>query len=223
MSGNQRAQTTTDGIQNTAQGHSQHDSRPGSQQDAQHSAAAQIDRYSATAMVLHWLIALAVIMQILFGWYLEAVPRGSPERTVFVNLHKSTGLCIGVLVLLRLIWRLTHRAPALPATMPAWQVMAARANHFALYVCLIGMPAAGYIASNHSRFGIRFFGIPLAPWGADDRDIYRLFNGIHGVLSWVLVAVIALHILAVLKHALIDRDSILARMWPARSSRAGSE
>ncbi len=170
-------------------------------------------RYTRVAIALHWLVALAVFGQIGLGWFLDTVPRGTPDRTVWVNLHKSTGLVLGVLVLIRLLWRLTHRPPPLPLAMPRWERVAASANHALLYVCLIGMPLAGYIASNHSRFGIRFFGIPLAPWGTDDRALYALFNGIHGALSWLLVALIALHLAATAKHVFIDRDAILQRMW----------
>ena len=78
------------------------------------------DRYSRTAVVLHWVIALAVLGQIAFGWYLQTVPRLTPDRTVFVNIHKSTGLVIGLLILARIAWRLTHKPPPLPASMPAW-------------------------------------------------------------------------------------------------------
>jgi cytochrome b561 len=170
-------------------------------------------RYTRVAIVLHWLVALALFGQIGLGWFLDTVPRGTPDRTVWVNLHKSTGLVLGALVLVRLVWRLTHRPPPLPLSMPRWERVAASANHALLYACLIGMPLAGYLASNHSRFGIRFFGIPLAPWGADDRALYALFNGIHGALSWLLVGLITLHLMAAAKHVFIDRDAILKRMW----------
>ncbi len=167
-------------------------------------------------MALHWLVALAVAGQIGLGWFLDEVPRGTPDRTLWINLHKSTGIVLGILILLRLAWRITHKPPPLPLTMPRWERLAASTNHALLYVCLVGMPLAGYIASNHSRFGIRFFGIPLAPWGRDDRAIYSVFNGLHEVLSWLLVALIALHLAAALKHALIDRDGVLQRMLPGK-------
>ena len=84
-------------------------------------------RYTRVAIGLHWVLAALVFGQIAFGWYLKSVPRKTPDRTVYVNLHKSTGLTLALLILVRLGWRLTHRAPPLPATLPAWQRTAARA------------------------------------------------------------------------------------------------
>ena len=115
------------------------------------------EHYSRTAMMLHWLIALAVLGQIAFGWYLQRIPRGVPDRTIFVNFHKSTGLVIGVLIVFRLVWRLTHTPPPLPPSMPAWERSAARVNHVLLYACMLIMPIAGYTASNFSKFGVKFF------------------------------------------------------------------
>jgi cytochrome b561 len=135
-----------------------------------------------------------------------------------VNLHKSTGLTIGLLILVRLGWRLTHRAPPLPDSIPGWQRTAARASHFALYACMLIMPAAGYLASNFSRFGVNFFNaVLLPPWGIDDRRLYAVFNTTHVVTSYVLAALIAVHILAALRHLYL-RDGIFLRMWPARAA-----
>lgn len=174
------------------------------------------DRYSRTAMALHWVIALAVLGQIAFGWYLQTVPRLTPDRTVFVNLHKSTGLVIGILILVRLAWRLTHKPPPLPAAMPAWERRAARASHVLLYVCMLIMPLAGYTASNFSKFGVKLFNrIVLPPWGVDDRAVYAFFNGLHVATSYVFVALIAIHIAAALKHLFLSRYGVFRRMLPS--------
>jgi len=174
------------------------------------------ERYTRTAMTLHWLIALAVLGQIAFGWYLQLIPRGVPDRTVFVNFHKSTGLVIGLLIVIRLAWRLMHTPPPLPESMPAWERSAARVNHALLYACMLIMPAAGYTASNFSKFGVKFFNaLLLPPWGADDRDIYAFFNGLHVGTSFVFVALIALHMLAAAKHLIVPRHGILRRMLPS--------
>jgi cytochrome b561 len=171
------------------------------------------ERYTGVAIALHWLIAALVIAQIAFGWYLQTVPRKTPARTVYVNLHKSTGLMLGLLIFVRLGWRLAHKAPPLPASVPAWERAAARTSHFALYACLIIMPTAGYLASNFSRFGVNFFNaLLLPPWGVDERRLYALFNTIHVVTSYVLVALIALHVVAALRHLYL-RDGVFDRMW----------
>jgi cytochrome b561 len=176
-------------------------------------------RYTGVAIALHWLIAALVVGQIAFGWYLKSVPRKTPERTVYVNLHKSSGLTIGLLILVRLGWRLTHKAPPLPASIPVWQRTAARASHFTLYGCMLVMPAAGYLASNFSKFGVNLFNaVLLPPWGVDDRRLYAMFNTIHVVTSYVFVALIALHVAAALRHLYL-RDEIFLRIWPARGSR----
>ena len=173
-------------------------------------------RYTRTAMALHWLIAFAVFGQIAFGWYLELIPLGAPPRAAVVNFHKSTGLVIGLLIVFRLAWRLTHTPPPLPESMPAWERSAARLNHVLLYACMLIMPIAGYTASNFSKFGVKFFNaIPLPPWGVDDRDIYAFFNGLHVGTSYVFVALIALHAAAALKHLMFPRHGILRRMLPS--------
>jgi cytochrome b561 len=174
------------------------------------------ERYTGVAIALHWLLAALVLGQIAFGWYLQDIPRGTPARTVYVNLHKSTGLTIGLLILVRLCWRVTHRAPPLPASLRAWQRVAARTSHFALYACMLVMPAAGYLASNFSKFGVNYFNaVLLPPWGVDDRRFYTVFNTTHIVTSYVFVALIAVHVLAALRHLYL-RDGVFQRMWPAR-------
>ena len=180
---------------------------------------ASSNRYTDVAIALHWLLAALVLSQIAFGWYLQEVPRGTPARTIYVNLHKSTGLTIGLLILFRLYWRLTHKAPPLPASMPAWEVMAARTSHVALYACMLIMPMAGYLASNFSKFGVNYFNaILLPPWGIDDKRIYAVFNTTHVVTSYVLVALIVVHVLAALRHLLFLRNGVFRRMWPVRDS-----
>ena len=176
-------------------------------------------RYTGVAIALHWLIAALIVGQIAFGWYLQSVPRKTPDRTIYVNLHKSTGLTIGLLILVRLAWRLTHKAPPLPDTVPTWERKAARASHLALYACMLIMPSAGYLASNFSKFGVNFFNaVLLPPWGLDERRLYAMFNTTHVVTSYVFVALIALHVAAALRHLYL-RDGVFPRIWPARDSR----
>src|SRR5262245_66279119 len=109
-------------------------------------------RYSSTAIALHWLLAAGILFQIGLGWYLQEVPRGTPARTVWVNFHKSVGLTLGVLILARLGWRLTHRPPPLPGSMPALERVAARTSHAVLYVCMVWMLMAGFADANVRRW-----------------------------------------------------------------------
>jgi cytochrome b561 len=176
---------------------------------------AMTDRYTKVAIALHWILALGILLQIGLGLFLGEIPRGSPERSAWVNFHKSTGITLAALILVRLAWRIRHQPPPLPGAMPAWERVAAHGNHALLYVCMIGMPLTGYVASNFSKFGIKVFGfVTLPPWGLDDKRIYAAFNAAHKVLALVFVALIVLHVAAALKHALVERDGILRRMWP---------
>lgn len=168
--------------------------------------------YTQAAIVLHWAIAILLFGQIALGWFMESIPRGAPTRGYYVNLHKSTGLTIALLILARLAWRLMNPAPRLPSFMSSWEHLAARWNHVLLYVCMLGMPLSGYIASNFSKHGVKFFNaLMLPPWGPDDSAIYAIFNTTHVVLSYVFVTLIVVHVLAAVRHA-VHGDGIFARM-----------
>ena len=170
-------------------------------------------RFTRTAIVLHWLIAVLLIGQFGFGWLLDEIPRNTPARGFWINQHKSVGLAIGLLILLRIFWRWRHAPPpALP--MPAWQRRLAHASHLAMYACMVLMPLSGYLASNFSKHGIKLFNtVRLAPWGSDDKLMYAVFNQTHKVTAVVFAVLIGIHLLAVVKHTLIDRDRLLWRMW----------
>ena len=175
--------------------------------------------YDRVAVTLHWLIAVFLIGQILFGWYLGSVPRGTPARSIVVNFHKSTGLTLGLLILVRLYWRLRHPAPPLPRLLPSWERKAARWNHLALYGCMLIMPLSGYIGSNFSKHGVKLFNlVSLPPWGVDNPSVYAIFNGTHVVTSYFFVALIVMHIAAATRHA-VRRDGILQRILPPGGSR----
>jgi cytochrome b561 len=173
-------------------------------------------RYGRVAIVLHWLTAVLILAQIGFGWFLEDIPRGTPMRGFYVNLHKSTGLTIALLIVFRLGWRLAHSPPQLPSFVPAWERVAARVSHLALYVCMLVMPSSGYIASNFSKYGVKLFNaVLLPPWGIDDKRIYAVFNTTHVATSYLFVGLIALHVGGAVRHVL-RRDGVFARMLPSR-------
>ena len=164
-------------------------------------------RFAVLLTVLALLIALFIIVPI-------------AELYVIIQVGQTIGVLetIGLLILVRLFWRLRHPAPPLPLSLPAWERRAARASHFALYACMLIMPAAGYLASNFSKFGVNYFNAVLfPPWGIDDRRIYAVFNTTHVVTSYVFVTLIVIHVLAALRHLYL-RNGIFRRMWPARAS-----
>lgn len=172
-------------------------------------------RYGRTAVVLHWVIGLALIAQIAFGFLLDEIaPRGTPARTPTINLHKSFGLVLAVVIVARLLWRLRHAPPALPGTMPEWQRKAALVGHRTLYACMLLMPLSGYVASNFSKHGVRFFGTHLRAWGPDNPAVYAFFNGVHIGTAYLFCALIVGHVAVSLKHAWVDHDEVFGRMWP---------
>jgi cytochrome b561 len=176
-----------------------------------------IVRYTRTAMAFHWLVSLLVLGMIALGFWMEDIPRGTPERTFYFNLHKSFGLTIAIIVLLRLWWRAKNPPPPFPASMPAWQAFASRVSHALLYLCLIVMPLSGFSASQFTKYGVTYFGLfKIPPLGWENKDIYEFLQGIHGVTAILLCTLIAIHILAALKHLLIDRDGIFQRMVPGK-------
>ena len=197
---------------NTSRTPSQAASRHAASRHAASRHATQ-NRFTRTAIVLHWLVALMLIGQFALGWLLDEIPRNTPERGFWINQHKSIGLVIGLVILLRIVWRLRH-APPPPLPMPLWQQRAADASHLAMYACMVLMPLSGYLASNFSKHGIKLFNtVALAPWGGDDKLLYAILNQTHKVTAVVFALLIGLHLLAVVKHALIDRDGLLSRMW----------
>jgi len=176
--------------------------------------ASNIQRYTRTAIALHWLIAVAILGLIGLGWYMVDIPKNTPERGYFFNLHKSIGLTTGFFILLRLWWRATHVPPPLATSLRLWERRLATWTHRLLYVCMVLMPLSGYVASNFTKFGVKYFGIELAPWGPENKLVYGFFNSMHVFTSYVFVALIALHIAGALKHLVIDRDGELRRMLP---------
>lgn len=174
-------------------------------------------RYDHVAMTLHWLVAIGVLAQIALGWWMLDIPKlPVGARAYWFNLHKSIGMTVGVLIVLRLAWRLSHPPPPLPSTMPRWQVKAAHASHLLLYACMITMPLAGYLGSVFSGYPIRYFGQTLPGWGWKDDALKDLFSTVHLVASFAFLSLIKLHVLAALKHLFIDRDGVFHRMLPHR-------
>jgi cytochrome b561 len=170
-----------------------------------------ISRYTRPAVVLHWLIAALVFGQITWGWLMQQIPKSPPGmRADAFNFHKSVGLCIFALMLVRLGWRLAHPPPALPP-MPRWQMRAARFTHVALYVALFTMPVVGYLGSVFSGYPIKWFGVTLPGWYPKAPALKQLMSDVHLATSLVLVSLIAVHVAAAIRHA-VRGDRVFARM-----------
>jgi cytochrome b561 len=178
-------------------------------------------RYTRFAVALHWIVAAVVFAQFSLGWLMQEIAKQPPgPRASAFNVHKSIGLVILGLMLVRIAWRLSHPAPPLPA-MPRWQARAALANHVLLYALLVAMPLAGYLGSAFSGYPVRFFGIMLPSWAPKSDAMKHAMSEVHLVAPWLLAAAVLLHLAAVVKHAMVDRDGLLARMgWNGRAPAA---
>ena len=171
------------------------------------------ERYTRVAIILHWLIALGVLWQIALGWSMIEIPKNPPGvRVYWFNFHKSIGLTLGMLILLRIVWRITHGAPPLPAHIPNWQRLAAKASHFGLYACMIVMPLSGYLGSSFTKYPIKYFGYTLPHWGWDAPAYKEICSQVHYITVIVFMTLIAIHFLAAVKH-MLARDGVIRRMW----------
>ncbi|MGN1057527.1 MAG: cytochrome b [Comamonas sp.] len=177
-------------------------------------------RYTLPAIALHWLLGLGLLALLGLGWYMAGLPF-SPAKLKYYNWHKWAGISLLALSLLRLLWRITHRPPALPSAMasamPRWQRLAHHGVHHLLYALFFAVPLLGWAYSSASGFPVVLFGLWQLPnWVSADPALAEALQPLHMVAAYSLAALIALHIAAALKHQFIDRDGLLARMWPGR-------
>lgn len=176
-------------------------------------------RYSSLSIALHWIIAALVVLQIVLIAISDEV-RG-PDRGFWIMLHKSGGLTILALTLVRIGLRLREPWMPLPTGTPIWQRILARTTHVGFYVLLIAMPLGGWIASSAAGRDILWYGLfewPLLPVPAD-RDLARQIMEGHSTLAKALYVLAAAHVLGALKHYFIDRDGVLGRMLPVSWAR----
>jgi cytochrome b561 len=173
-------------------------------------------RYSSPAIVLHWLMALAIACNFCLGLYMADLSM-SLMRLKLYNYHKWTGATILFLAAIRLLWRLKVRPPAdLPA--PKWQHTAARVTHWGLYALFFAVPLVGWAYTSAAGFPLVVFGVlPLPDFVPHDRALAEAIKPWHGDLAWVLFTLVALHVAAVFKHMVIDRDGLIRRMMPGRA------
>lgn len=179
-------------------------------------------RYTLPAMLLHWVLALALLGMLAVGTYMVDLPF-SPTRLKLYNWHKWAGVTILALSVCRLVWRLMHPAPALPqatlAAMPAWQRMAHHGTHVALYALFFVVPLVGWAYSSAAGFPVVLFGVwPLPDFVSADKALADLIKPWHQITALTMAALVLMHVGAALKHQFINRDGLLQRMWPGRSA-----
>ncbi len=176
-------------------------------------------RYGAVSQLLHWVIVALVAIQVVLGFTGAELPVGI-ERLITLARHKSLGMTILALMLARLAWRLANPVPDLPAQMPALERRLARIAHWLFYGLLLTLPVVGWIASSASNLTVSWFGLFTFPDLVDtDPVLAKQAKAVHAVLARGLLALIALHAGAALRHHFLLRDDVLRRMLPHRSRR----
>lgn len=196
-------------------------------------AIASPKKYTRTAIILHWLIAIAIIFMFALAWFMTNLPKEAPKsssfdlfnlgiftwqlneevspRSFYFNLHKSVGVTLLGLILFRVFWRLTHPAPPLLKSMKVWEKKLAKGSHHAFYLVMVLLPLSGFIMSMYSKYGVKWFGISIVE-GLGNDQLRDVFMAIHDYAGYVLLALFVLHLLGVFKHTFINKDGVLKRM-----------
>lgn len=173
-------------------------------------------RYTSTAILLHWLMALLICAAFPLGLYMADL-KLSPAKLQLISYHKWVGIVLLLLAVLRLLWRVTHRPPALPDTLAAWQQRASHAVHHLLYLLLLAVPLSGWLMSSAKGFQTVLFGVlPMPDLVSKNKELGHLLGSVHESLNYLLLALVVVHIAATLKHRFVDRDAVLERMLPCR-------
>ena len=189
--------------------------------------------YTKTAKVLHWLIAIGIFIMFGIGWFMADLPKDVPKQTAFdvfdlgiytwqsaeaisprnfyFNLHKSLGVTIFALIIIRVLWRLSHKPPALLASYKEFERKLAKGTHYLLYLLMVALPLSGLIMVIYGKYGVKWFGIDLFG-GLDSKPMRDAFKEVHEIIGLIILAVLALHVLGALKHKFIDKDETLSRM-----------
>jgi cytochrome b561 len=190
-------------------------------------------RYTKTAIILHWLIAIFIALMFVLGWYMAELPKEAPKqmaydlfdlgvytwqvaeeispRTFYFNLHKSLGLTVLALIVFRILWRITHTPPAALSSYKAIEKKVATATHHSLYLLMLAVPVTGLTMAINSKYGVKWFGIDVIA-GLDNKPVRDFFECTHEFVGIVLLVLIGIHLLGALKHKFIDKDNTMSRM-----------
>jgi cytochrome b561 len=193
------------------------------------------DRYTKTAIILHWLIALGIFGMFALAFYMTELPKEAPKqmaydlfdwgiytwelskeaspRAFYYNLHKSIGITLLALIVIRVLWRITHKPPAMLTSYKAWERKLSTGAHHLLYLLMIVMPVSGLIMSVSGKYGVMWFGIDFLP-GLDNKPLREIFHETHEIGALLLLLLIVLHIVGALKHKFIDKDETMNRILP---------
>ena len=170
--------------------------------------------YTRTAVLLHWLTALAILCAFPLGVYMHELPL-SPRKLQLYSYHKWIGISVLVMTVARLLWRTLHRPPPLLAGMPRWQEIAAHAMHHGLYLLLLAVPLSGWLMSSALGITVVWFGVlPLPDLVGKDKELGELLKQVHETINYTLLLLVLIHASAAIQHHVFERDGTLQRMLP---------
>jgi cytochrome b561 len=172
------------------------------------------DRYTKTAVTLHWLIFLLILVAFPLGLYMHDLPL-SPHKLRMFSYHKWIGMIVLLLAVIRVSWRATHRPPLMPNSMLRWEKIAAESVHLLLYILIFAIPITGWVMSSAKGFQTVLFGVlPLPDLVGKDKELGKLLEEVHAYLNYIMLGLVIAHVGASIKHHFIQRDDILTRMVP---------
>lgn len=172
------------------------------------------DRYTKTAVILHWLIALLIFVAFPLGLYMHDLPL-SPTKLRLYSYHKWIGVTVFLFAVIRVFWRSTHRPPPLPDAMLRWEKIAAESVHYLLYTLIFIVPITGWLMSSAKGFQTVWFGVlPLPDLVGKNKALGDLLLELHEMFNYIMLGLVIAHVAAAIKHHFIERDDILTRMIP---------
>lgn len=179
-------------------------------------------RFTGTAIALHWIMAVLFIFMIGLGLYMADLPNTDPNRFALFQLHKSIGITILALVIIRMLWRALHTVPTLPAHMNGFERFMSHVTAYGLYAALILMPLTGWAIVETSKYNLptvifNFLTLPRLTFISESPSkeiIHEASENIHSLIAWIAIGLISLHFLGAMKHQFINRDDVLKRMLP---------
>jgi cytochrome b561 len=168
--------------------------------------------YGTVTKIFHWVMGIIIIIQICVGYIMANLPDTAPQKGTMIYYHKSTGVLLLILIILRLLWRMNELTPPLPSSMPHWQAVAARWNINLLLIMMLVMPLSGLFMSILGGYPVKFYGFFTIPSLLKNKTAGTLLFQTHVIGGYIISASVILHILASLYHHLIRHDTVLKRI-----------
>lgn len=171
-------------------------------------------RWGAVQQTLHWFVVIAAVTQLTLGFTFTSLAQDNPIRGTLFGAHATVGVIILIVMLVRLGWRLSNPVPSLPDTLKSWEKGLARANHWLLYLLLIGMPIGGYVLVNAHGHAVPFFGAELPQLIPANEALEETVEVVHIAGAFTIIGLVILHVVGALRHEFVLRDNTLRRMTP---------